>query len=323
MKYTKTLQWINPYENIWGFHIHQELPYKEFHRALVIQQHCHDFLRKHHVSINDTDSMKPGYGPHLDYIWDLRVEKDPEETMQKLGLAISYMAINRFNLSAYIHPLRQDKKRKDDFDTEGRLNQGNILWFGYKVPHYQDFFFQPPRDKNNQIKDTRTSRIIAEGEKKDLLTLGKKSLKTSDFKDPFEAIVNGYHIHLDYSDDQKTVALEVLEHFISFLFTEGIHPSNIRIYEPIVNGPHLQQGWEVKFLTQDPSIIRNIGIATAWLMCNRQGLPIFIHPVTWHDGDIKEELRAHQDYAMFMDEMPELDLSFFSKKIERMQATCS
>lgn len=319
MKYIKTNDWINPYSKVWGFHIHQELPFEQFHRALVIQKYCQQFLTAHGVYINDTDSMQPGYGPHLAYIWDLRVEKDPVATLRKLGLAISFMVINRFNLSAYIHPLMHDKDRKDDFDTEGRFNQGNILWFGYKVPHYQDFFFNPPRDQHNHIIDTRTPRIIAKYDIEKLLALGEESLKETDFADPFEIITNGYHIHLDYTREQEKTALLVLENFIAFLFTEGMHPTNIRIYEPKVNGPHVKRGWEVKFLTADKEILYNIGIITAWLMCNRRGLPIMIHPVTWKDGDIKEELKAHRDYTMFIDELPELDLSFFSAKTEAAQ----
>lgn len=93
-------------------------------------------------------------------------------------------------------------------------------------------------------------------------------------------------------------------------------PTSTRLYKEKENGPHLQRGWEVKFETSDPNILKNIGIAIGWLMCNRQGLSVFIHPVTWKEGDHLEELTAHKHYAFFLGNLPELDLSFFEKKIE-------
>ncbi len=71
----------------------------------------------------------------------------------------------------------------------------------------------------------------------------------------------------------------------------------------------------MKFETKDSTILSKIGIAVGWLMCNRQGLSVFIHPVTWEEGDHKEELKAHQEYSLFIGELPELDLCFFSNKI--------
>ena len=46
------------------------------------------------------------------------------------------MAINRFGLSAYIHPLMQDPTLPEEIGlaVEGRDNQANALWFGYRVP---------------------------------------------------------------------------------------------------------------------------------------------------------------------------------------------
>ncbi len=65
----------------------------------------------------------------------------------------------------------------------------------------------------------------------------------------------------------------------------------------------------------DRTILENIGVAVAWLMCNRQGLSIFMHPVTWEEYDYREELEAHEKYSFFLGELPDLDLTFFSNKI--------
>src|SRR5471030_1393614 len=99
------IEWINPRNKIWGFHIHQELPIEEFTTALVVQKNCAEFLQNHNINIDASDAIKPGYGPHLNYMWELRVENLSQQVLEKLGLVVSYMAINRFKLSAYIHPL--------------------------------------------------------------------------------------------------------------------------------------------------------------------------------------------------------------------------
>ena len=72
---------------------------------------------------------------------------------------------NRQGLSASIHPLMHDSSVPDDFETEGKFNQPNTLWFGSKMPQNQDFFFHPPLDDQNQILDTRTPRLMSEERK--------------------------------------------------------------------------------------------------------------------------------------------------------------
>ncbi|GJM06792.1 MAG: hypothetical protein DHS20C10_05260 [marine bacterium B5-7] len=312
-------KWHNPREKIWGFHVHQELPIDDFQKALVIQNECAKFLKKHHVTIDASDAIAPGYGPHLDYMWELRVEGSPKNTvLEKLGLAISYMAINRFGLSAYIHPLMQDPTLPEEIAlaAEGRENQANALWFSYRVPQDQAFFFNPPKDDNNRIIDTRTSRVMEEKKKKYLLKIGRIQLKNAVFREPSEVIIHGFHIHLDYIEEQESLALSVFDNFLIYLLGENIRPSSTRLYDPRENGPHEQRGWEVKFETENKIILEQIGIAVAWLMCNRKGLSIFMHPVTWEEGDYSEEHKAHDKYSFFIGDLPTLDLSFFSDKIE-------
>ena len=100
---------------------------------------------------------------------------------------------------------------------------------------------------------------------------------------------------------------------------ENLRPTSTRLYAPYENGPHVLGGWEVKFEIKDPGILSKIGIPIAWLMCNRQGLSVFIHPVTWREGDHEEELKAHEKYSFFLGSMPELELGFFSNKIPLRQ----
>jgi aromatic ring-cleaving dioxygenase len=315
------IKWHDPRTKIWGFHVHQELPQDDFIKALLIQKHAATFLKQNYIPIDNDDAMKPGYGPHLDYMWELRVETATDQILEKMGLAISYMAINRFRLSAYIHPLMHDRNlsEKEALAAEGRDNQANALWFGYRVFQNQDFFFNPPTDQNHQIIDTRTSRIMSAGEKEELLALDL-SVPHQSFKDPAEIIINGFHIHMDFFDENAALALMIFDKFLIFLESEHLIPTSTRLYAPHENGPHVLGGWEVKFETKDKEILSKIGIPIAWLMCNRQEQSVFIHPVTWQGKDDEKELKAHEEFAFFLGNMPELELGFFQKGTKAIRA---
>lgn len=125
----------------------------------------------------------------------------------------------------------------------------------------------------------------------------------------------GFHFHMDFEDVEKKVALNVYEKFIQFLQHYNIIPSTTRIYEARENGPHLQAGWEVKFENPGNFDLSQMSLAITWLMCNRQKLSVFMHPVTWLEKDVIEELYAHENYAMVAGNSPSLDLNFFRRKI--------
>lgn len=310
-----TIEWIDPRKRVWGFHVHQELALENFAESLVVQAQCANFLRNHGIPINADDVMRPGYGPHLNYMWELRVENSTLP-LEHMGLAISYMAVNRFGLSAYIHPLMHDESLPIEaaLAAEGRDNQANALWFSQRVRQNQAFFFNPPRDQDNQLIDTRTPRICSAQERECLYQSGLKKFQQVHFLDPFVTINNGFHIHMDFTRAEQDVALQVFDHFLKFLLEIGLRPTSTRLYSPGENGPHIQQGWEVKFQMRDARVLRNIGIAIGWLMCNRQHLSVFVHPVTWEEGDHPAEFKAHAEYSMFIGDLPPLDLSFFNKK---------
>lgn len=313
----KNIQWVNPREKIWGFHVHQELPLTDFASSLVTQEMCSAFLQDNKIPIDASDAIKPGYGPHLDYMWELRVESLKQNVLEKMGLAISYMAINRFGLSGYIHPLMQDTTLSEEkaLLVEGQENQPNAIWFSYRVPQMQAFFFNPPMDNNNKIIDTRTSRVMSKVEINQLKTLGLGNLNKSNFRHPKDEIIRGFHIHMDYESFQEAVALSIFDNFLIYLSSENMIPTSTRVYGPKENGPHILGGWEVKFETQDRKILEKIGVAIGWLMCNRQNISVFMHPVTWKEGDFEEELKAHKEYSFFLGYLPDLDLRFFSNKI--------
>ena len=107
--------------------------------------------------------------------------------------------------------------------------------------------------------------------------------------------ITGYHAHLYFDADTIETAKEVAEN-ISQKFELPVG----RFHEQNV-GPHPR--WSVQI-----TIERNkFGRSIPWLMKNRQGLTIFIHPMT---GD---DLKDHTDHALWMGEMLELNLDIFKE----------
>lgn len=310
-----SIQWLDPEVTLWGFHVHQELPVSDFSKSLVIQAGCKEFLEKCGVQIEADDAISAGYGPHINPMWELRVEKQKDRVLEHMGEIISFLSVNRAHLPAYIHPLMHDARLPDieALKQEGELNQVNALWFGRRVEQQQDFFFNPPLTNEGDIVDTRTIRVIPDEEKSILRKQGHCELGPVEFRDPRDVIIRGFHIHMDYDEIDAPVALAVFERFMIYLLERGIHPTSTRLYQPRENGPHVLGGWEVKFETRNPTVIETMGIAVGWLMCNRQGISVFMHPVTWEEGDNVEEINAHENYSFFLGHLAELDLSFFQK----------
>lgn len=307
------LTWIIPENTIWGFHVHQELDEKDFPQSLVVQKACHDYLLSRNVTVDADDVIKAGYGPHINPMWELRVESQKSQVLEHLGAMLSFMAINRNKLPAYIHPVMHDPNLSEieALRHEGETNQYNALWFGRRVEQKQDFFFNPPLTEKGDIVDTRTERVYSTDERLESFSQGLTQLGKFDFRDPKNIITHGFHIHVDYEEKDCELATAVFDKFVMYLLERGCRPTSTCFYGPGENGPHLQRGWEVKFETSDPKVIETIGIAVGWLMCNRQGLNVFMHPVTWIEGDHPEELRAHEEYAFFIGNLPPLDLGFF------------
>jgi hypothetical protein len=94
--------WQDEPSTLWGFHFHQEVPKSLFPKALVIQRECAGYLKSKNIFMTE-DAFKPGYGPLINFMWEIRVESDPRKVLKNLGLALSFLALNRFGLSASIH----------------------------------------------------------------------------------------------------------------------------------------------------------------------------------------------------------------------------
>ena len=99
--------------------------------------------------------------------------------------------------------------------------------------------------------------------------------------------------------------------------------SSLRAYKLGPAGVVLEQrslGWGIMHLPSEPRDIAGvrcsngfelafdaeyIGVVLPWLVINRNGLVVFLHP------DTGDDLKDHTDYAIWMGAMRELDLSIF------------
>ena len=105
-----------------------------------------------------------------------------------------------------------------------------------------------------------------------------------------------YHAHIYFDAGSRDTAWNLRER-ISHEFTEAevgrFHEKNV--------GPHPRWSCQIKFSRELFSAF------VPWLMLNRDGLTIFLHPLT---GD---ELADHDQFPLWMGEILPLDLSLFGK----------
>ncbi|MDX1738568.1 MAG: DOPA 4,5-dioxygenase family protein [Alphaproteobacteria bacterium] len=111
---------------------------------------------------------------------------------------------------------------------------------------------------------------------------------------PSDTSMYDYHAHI-YFDKETSPKAKILRQAIETHFNDI---DMGRFFEKNV-GPHPRWSYQVAFHKKDFSDIIN------WLMLNRDGLTIFVHPQT---GDA---LRDHRDHALWMGECLPLDLSIF------------
>lgn len=104
----------------------------------------------------------------------------------------------------------------------------------------------------------------------------------------------GYHAHIYFDANSKDTAWALRERIETTFKDIDMG----RFWEKNV-GPHPRWSFQVAFFPDDFSEIVN------WLMINRNGLTIFLHPQT---GD---DLIDHRDYPLWMGEMLPLKLDIF------------
>ena len=346
---------VDPLCHVWGFHIHGEVASEAaFAEALVVQARCRDYMtQRFRCPIDKSDAVSPGYGPHLGYMWELRVESARFKAVFLFGHALAWMLANHQHLGGYIHATMHDETLPplEQLRQEGESNQRHSIFFGHaSVPQRQAFFFEPPLSADGSIVDTRIDRVLKDDDVAALRTRGQASLREqwagrrqspgrcnaygegqemtteasqppTDFVDPAVHIFRGFHIHVDYEQPVDTAfALSLFDSLLPYLLVHGHRPSSTRVYGARENGPHLNAGWEIKFEYRGEFDINvaGFGLAMAWLVCNHAHLPVFAHGVTWEEGQLHEELRAHMDVCCFIggkEGPPPLRLAFFEDLI--------
>lgn len=108
--------------------------------------------------------------------------------------------------------------------------------------------------------------------------------------------IESYHAHVYFDETEREPAKRVREAVeAKFEVEMG------RWHEKPV-GPHPRWSYQIKF---DPDQFDTL---VPWLMLNREGLQIFLHPNT---GD---DLADHSTHVTWLGDSAELDLSIFTKK---------
>ncbi len=110
---------------------------------------------------------------------------------------------------------------------------------------------------------------------------------------PAPAAIQDYHAHVYFDADSREPA-RALRGEIEAKFDIEMG----RWHEKLV-GPHPRWSYQVKFRTD------GFAILVPWLMLNRRGLTVFLHPNTGM------ALEDHRDWPMWMGEILPLDLSLF------------
>lgn len=318
---------VNP-NTIWGAHFHMDVAPQDISKAIRIQQKFVEFLASEQIKPSHSDIstpgagvFKPGYGPHKQHMWEVRLEKEPtDRILEDIGVGATWLSMNRNGLKSYVHPLTYDKQRLD-LDTEAEDHK-RALWLDSPSDLNLDFFYHPPKDPSTgSIVDTRTPNWISSEEQKKIVDANTKATDELTFVNPRQELVNGFHIHLDFTPEQRQTAFAVYAAFLKHLETHQIVPSGTVTYEASKDSPHVLAGWLVKFESPNPDVMKVVGRAIGWLMLNRQELPVFIHPITWKDGDVEAEVKAHKDYIMCLGNKPPLDLEFFKRDAQLKTVT--
>jgi aromatic ring-cleaving dioxygenase len=104
--------------------------------------------------------------------------------------------------------------------------------------------------------------------------------------------ITGYHAHVYYDDASRALAAQFRERVAE------VFPVTLGRWREAPIGPHPQAMYQIVFTPAQFSEV------VPWLMLNRAGLVILIHPET---GD---DLVDHRDYALWLGERLSLRLEF-------------
>ena len=105
--------------------------------------------------------------------------------------------------------------------------------------------------------------------------------------------IKGHHAHIYYENEaQRAIAAEIRE------YVEGNFDVTMGRWRDVPVGPHPKPMFQVAFVPNDLERL------VPWLMLNRRGLSVLIHPET---GD---HVLDHRDFPIWLGEKLDLDISF-------------
>ena len=106
-------------------------------------------------------------------------------------------------------------------------------------------------------------------------------------------VIKGYHAHIYFNEETLTAAERMIEAADQlFDITVG------RMHRKPV-GPHPEWSCQLAFENEEFSKL------IPWLILNRKGLTVFIHPLT------QDDLKDHTDFALWMGSIEPLKLDIF------------
>ncbi|NQV98860.1 MAG: 4,5-dioxygenase [Rhodospirillales bacterium] len=110
---------------------------------------------------------------------------------------------------------------------------------------------------------------------------------------PHDQQIDGFHAHVYYSTDaERQIAAEIRT------FVEENHDVTMGRWRDQAVGPHPQPMYQIAFA--NPEFDKLV----PWLMLNRQGLNILIHPNT------SDAVRDHRDFPIWLGDKLPLNIAF-------------
>lgn len=268
---------IDEPSKVWGFHVHfdsdSDSDGPQFLETLYIQKALINYLEEERIPIARSSIFDPGYGPHRNLTWEARIEpieRDIKFLSHALGKVINWM-IYHGSPNMWVHLLTHDES-KEDLLTEFTEHNELHIFFDSEPNLDLNFFLDPPRDENHRVIDTKTPNEWSVDKVQTIL----QSLPIE--KEIPYLKAEEFHIHLNYTTAQAETIAKVASFLERFMQEQQITPKCNGFYLADENGPHTLPGYEIQL--EGETATDALGEIVTFLMMNRQGLPIYIHPVS-------------------------------------------
>jgi aromatic ring-cleaving dioxygenase len=124
---------------------------------------------------------------------------------------------------------------------------------------------------------------------------------------PAIEVVDGYDIHVYFDPQEAPKARSVFERFVAYMQAEQAQTTGVGFYPEVFDrSPHPKPMWEVDLPPQQ-QLNEKLGTALAWLMLNRDGLTVLIHPNT-SPRNRASKIMDHSGYTAWLGEPVPINL---------------